>query len=115
MASIGIGFLGEPALVDLFEPWLDGPSPTASRSPIAFVIAYTLATSLHITVGEQVPKMLAITNADRTVARAVAAAALVRGRERPVHDRADHDLQRHRPPVRRRPDGPRRAATPPTT
>src|SRR5919106_1609962 len=25
MASIGIGFLGERALVELFEPWLEGP------------------------------------------------------------------------------------------
>jgi CBS domain containing-hemolysin-like protein len=69
MASIGIGFLGEKALVDLFEPALDGALAHAAAAPIAFVLAYTLATSLHITVGEQVPKMLAITNADRTVRR----------------------------------------------
>jgi magnesium and cobalt exporter, CNNM family len=67
MASIGIGFLGEKALVDLFEPWLDGPLAHGVAAPIAFVIAYALATSLHITVGEQVPKMLAITSPDRTV------------------------------------------------
>ena len=35
------------------------------------MLAYTLATSLHITVGEQVPKILAITNAER-VARLLA-------------------------------------------
>jgi CBS domain containing-hemolysin-like protein len=65
MASIGIGFLGERALVDLFEPLLEGPLAHAVAVPIAFALAYTLATSLHITVGEQVPKILAITNAER--------------------------------------------------
>jgi CBS domain containing-hemolysin-like protein len=67
MASIGIGFLGERALVDLFEPWLEGPLAHGVATTIAFVLAYALATSLHITVGEQVPKMLAITSPDRTV------------------------------------------------
>jgi magnesium and cobalt exporter, CNNM family len=66
MASIGIGFLGERALVEIFEPLLDGPLAHGVATPIAFILAYTLATSLHITVGEQVPKILAITNADRT-------------------------------------------------
>ncbi len=68
LASIGIGFLGEPAIADLIEPLLgDGTGATV----IAFAISFVLATSLHITIGEQVPKMLAIANADR-VARALA-------------------------------------------
>ena len=67
MASIGIGFLGERALVDLLEPLLEGPFAHAVAAPIAFVLAYTVATSLHITVGEQVPKMFAISNPDRVV------------------------------------------------
>jgi CBS domain containing-hemolysin-like protein len=67
MASIGIGFLGERALADLFEPALDGLGAHAAATPIAFFLAYFLATSLHISVGEQVPKMLAITNPDRYV------------------------------------------------
>ena len=62
LASIGIGFLGEPAIADLIEPVLgDGTGATA----VAFAISFVIATSLHITIGEQVPKMLAITNADR--------------------------------------------------
>ncbi|CAN5462218.1 hemolysin family protein [soil metagenome] len=65
MASIGIGFLGEPALKDLVEPIFGGLSHEAA-SILSFVIAYTLATSLHITVGEQVPKILAITHAEST-------------------------------------------------
>ena len=60
MASIGIGFLGEPALADLIEPLIDGPLGHGVATGLAFAIAFTLATSLHITIGEQVPKMLAI-------------------------------------------------------
>ena len=70
MASIGIGFLGEPAIADLIEPMLDGPVGTASPPRSRFAIAFTIATALHITVGEQVPKMLAITRAERDRARA---------------------------------------------
>ena len=62
MASIGIGFLGEPALADLIEPLIDGPLGHGVATGVAFAIAFTLATSLHISIGEQVPKMLAITN-----------------------------------------------------
>ena len=63
LASIGIGFLGEPAIADLLEPVLgDGTGGHVA----AFAIAFTLATALHITLGEQVPKMLAITNAEPT-------------------------------------------------
>ena len=66
MASIGIGFLGEPALASLLEPALEGPFSHAVAVPLAFGLAFTIATSLHITVGEQVPKMFAIAHAERT-------------------------------------------------
>ncbi len=63
LASIGIGFLGEPAIADLIEPLLgDGAGATA----VAFAIAFTIATALHITIGEQVPKMIAITRSEPT-------------------------------------------------
>jgi CBS domain containing-hemolysin-like protein len=64
LASIGIGFLGEPAIAELLKPLLgDGTGATA----IAFALSFLIATSLHITIGEQVPKMLAITNPDPIV------------------------------------------------
>jgi CBS domain containing-hemolysin-like protein len=63
LASIGIGFLGEPAIADLIEPIFgDGSGAHA----IALAISFAIATSLHITIGEQVPKMLAITRAEPT-------------------------------------------------
>jgi CBS domain containing-hemolysin-like protein len=62
LTSIGIGFLGEVALARLFEDALGGVVSHAVAAPISFVIAYLLATSAHITVGEQVPKIYAITH-----------------------------------------------------
>jgi magnesium and cobalt exporter, CNNM family len=65
MASIGIGFLGEPAIAKLIEPLFGGLSHGIAAT-ISLAIAFTLVTSLHISVGEQVPKMLAISRAERT-------------------------------------------------
>ncbi|MGZ8667085.1 MAG: hemolysin family protein [Solirubrobacterales bacterium] len=73
VASIGIGFLGEPAIAALIEPLL-GDLPESATKGISIAIAFILATSLHITIGEQVPKMLAITRpeaAARLLARPV--------------------------------------------
>ncbi len=68
MASIGIGFLGEPAIADLIEPLFD-EFAHAVAAPVSFGLAFILATSLHITVGEQVPKMMAISRAEGTARR----------------------------------------------
>ncbi len=68
MASIGIGFLGEPALAELLEPAFGGLSHGLAVG-LSVAIAFTLVTALHISVGEQVPKMLAIGHAERTARR----------------------------------------------
>jgi len=65
MASIGIGFLGEPAIARLIEPALEDYFSHGVTTAIAFAIAFTIATSLHITIGEQVPKIVAINKAER--------------------------------------------------
>src|SRR4029079_4084582 len=64
MASIGIGFLGEPSLAKVLEPIFGGLSPGIAVV-LSLGIAFTLVTALHISVGEQVPKMLAIARAER--------------------------------------------------
>jgi len=69
LASLGIGFLGEPALAKLVDP-LFGSLSHAVATALSFAFAYTVATSLHITVGEQVPKIYAIVRPER-VARFV--------------------------------------------
>ncbi len=67
-ASIGIGFLGEPALAKLLEPLFGGLSHAAAAG-ISLAIAFTFVTAIHISIGEQVPKMLAIANAEKTARR----------------------------------------------
>ena len=57
LASLGIGFLGEPAIADLVEPLI---GDTVATHAISIAIAYVIVTSLHITIGEQVPKIFAI-------------------------------------------------------
>ncbi len=70
MASIGIGFLGEPSLARLLEPVFGGFSHGLAVG-LSLAIAFALVTAIHISIGEQVPKMLAISNAER-IARRVA-------------------------------------------
>jgi CBS domain containing-hemolysin-like protein len=70
LASLGIGFLGEPAIAQLVEPAFGSLSHGVAVA-ISIAIAYVLVTSLHITVGEQVPKIFAIVKAE-SVARHIA-------------------------------------------
>jgi CBS domain containing-hemolysin-like protein len=68
MASIGIGFLGEPSLARLLEPLFGGFSHEVAVG-LSVAIAFALVTAIHISIGEQVPKMLAISHAERTARR----------------------------------------------
>jgi len=65
LASIGIGFLGEPAIASLIEPALEGALGTATSYVLAFLIAYSAITLLHVIFGEQAPKMVGIARAER--------------------------------------------------
>jgi CBS domain containing-hemolysin-like protein len=69
MASLGIGFLGEPAIASLIESVLGDGVPHSLSLAISLTIAYMSTTALHITVGEQVPKIYAIVHAEGTVVR----------------------------------------------
>ncbi len=68
LASLGIGFLGEPAIAELIKPWFEGFAHVVA-APVAIAIAYILVTAGHITVGEQVPKIYAIVNAEAVAKR----------------------------------------------
>lgn len=62
MASLGLGWVGEPAFANLVEPALHAlgiTSPVVLHS-VSFTLAFTLITVLHIVIGEQVPKIYAI-------------------------------------------------------
>ncbi len=62
MASLALGWIGEPALAHLVRPLLEslGITSDAVLHGVAFTIAFTLITSLHIVIGEQFPKIYAI-------------------------------------------------------
>jgi CBS domain containing-hemolysin-like protein len=61
LASLGLGWLGEPALADLIHPPLSaiGASEAVVHG-IAYAIAFGIITLFHIVLGEQVPKLFAI-------------------------------------------------------
>jgi CBS domain containing-hemolysin-like protein len=63
MASLGLGWIGEPAIASLLEPALNGlPTPisVATAHTIAVAIAFTIITALHIVLGELAPKTVAL-------------------------------------------------------
>lgn len=61
MASLGLGWIGEPAVAALLEPvfGMAGLSETTLHT-VSFLVGFVLFSSLHIVVGEQVPKSWAI-------------------------------------------------------
>jgi CBS domain containing-hemolysin-like protein len=62
LASLGLGWIGEPVFATLLEPvfgWLSIESPEM-RHFLAFAIGFSAITFLHISAGEQAPKLLAI-------------------------------------------------------
>jgi CBS domain containing-hemolysin-like protein len=62
LASLGLGWIGEPFLAHMLHPVffrLGITSPVVIKS-VAFTIAFSVITTLHITLGEQAPKILAI-------------------------------------------------------
>src|ERR1041385_7816009 len=65
MASIGIGFLGEASLAAPRPEPVFGCLSHGVAVGLSVAIAFALVPSLHISVGEQVPKMLAISHAER--------------------------------------------------
>jgi len=62
IASIGLGFLGEPVLARLLDPMLAGLgfNSFAAVHGLALAIAFSLVTFLHVVVGELAPKALAL-------------------------------------------------------
>ncbi|MGW4897585.1 hemolysin family protein [Kitasatospora sp. NPDC004240] len=61
VSSLVLGAVAEPAIAHLLEPVFHGIGvPDALTHPIAFVIALTAATYLHMLIGEMIPKNLAL-------------------------------------------------------
>ncbi|WP_437586600.1 hemolysin family protein [Sorangium sp. So ce1000] len=67
LASLGLGWIGEPAIAHLIEPLLaplDAWSGVGAHA-IAIGIAFILITSLHTVIGELAPKSLAIQRTEK--------------------------------------------------
>lgn len=68
LSSLGLGWLGEPAIAALLEPLFAGIAgwDTIYTHTIAITIAFSIISLLHIVLGELVPKSLAIQKAEST-------------------------------------------------
>ncbi|HWQ42325.1 MAG TPA: hemolysin family protein [Desulfosporosinus sp.] len=66
LASLGLGWLGEPAVATLIEPLFESVTDwsTVYTETIAIAIAFLLISFVHIVLGELVPKSLAIQKAE---------------------------------------------------
>ncbi|HYK20098.1 MAG TPA: hemolysin family protein [Pyrinomonadaceae bacterium] len=64
LASLALGWIGEPAVAALLASPLSGLSETL-RHGIAFAIAFSIITSLHIVLGEQAPKLMGLALAEK--------------------------------------------------
>ena len=62
MASLGLGWIGEPAVAHLLRPILLSIGITSEIliHGIAFTIAFTVITAFHLVLGEQAPKIAAL-------------------------------------------------------
>ncbi|WP_254823969.1 hemolysin family protein [Haloglomus halophilum] len=65
IASLGLGWVGEPAVASLLEPVLAPLLPTNLIHLVAFAIGFSLITFLHVVFGELAPKTLAIAQTER--------------------------------------------------
>lgn len=65
LASLGLGWLGEPAVAELIEPALHEMGLGTWTHPVAFAIGFAVISTLHIVVGELVPKSLGITRSEQ--------------------------------------------------
>lgn len=62
LASLGLGWLGEPAVASLINPLLHswGINNPALIHSISFIVSFSLITFLHVVFGELAPKTVAI-------------------------------------------------------
>jgi CBS domain containing-hemolysin-like protein len=70
MASLGLGWIAEPALADLIEPLFHRLPPLVAAATVhslAVAIAFALITAIEIVFGELTPKWIALECAEATV------------------------------------------------
>ncbi|WP_306060158.1 hemolysin family protein [Natronococcus wangiae] len=65
ISSLGLGWIGEPAVAALIEPILESLLPGSAIHFAAFAIGFGSITFLHVVFGELAPKTVAIAQAER--------------------------------------------------
>jgi CBS domain containing-hemolysin-like protein len=65
MASLALGWIGEPVFAHILEAPLKGRVSEVTVHTLAFIIAFTIITFLHIVLGELAPKTLALERAEK--------------------------------------------------
>jgi len=68
LASLALGYLGEQTIAQLIEPWLHILPPfitTTIAAGLPLAISLTLITTLHVIIGEQVPKSITIRHPEK--------------------------------------------------
>src|SRR5437773_587559 len=69
MASIGLGWIGEPALASMIQPgfaFLPAHIAETTAHSVAVAIAFAVITALHIVLGELAPKTIALEHSEAT-------------------------------------------------
>src|SRR4051812_39678599 len=68
LASLALGWVGEPTLASLLEPLAEAIAPAGRAAYVAhilaIIIAFAVITFLHIVLGELMPKMAALERAE---------------------------------------------------
>ena len=68
LASLALGWIGEPTLAQIFEPIAENIANTGTAGYIAhgvaIAVAFCIITFLHVVLGELVPKMFALERAE---------------------------------------------------
>jgi CBS domain containing-hemolysin-like protein len=69
LTSLGLGWAGAPFVARLLEPWLlwAGVQSAGAATLLSFILVFSLLAFLHVVIGEQVPKLLAIRRARRVM------------------------------------------------
>lgn len=69
LASLGLGWIGEPAVARLLRPLLELLSITnqAVITSLSMAIGFTIITLMHVVLGELAPKSISIQKAEKTV------------------------------------------------
>src|SRR5205085_1302300 len=84
LASLALGWIGEPAVATVFEGFLPASLAQSVGKGITVAVAFALVTIIHIVMGELVPKSIALQRPEATALFVVRPTRLFRAIFRPV-------------------------------